>query len=55
MTRLFAVHAGQAAPATIKFLWNAAEELVDALPDRKGLAGDWNQVCDPLCSNTRQS
>ena len=44
LTRLLAVHAGQAAPATIKSLWKAADELVDLLPETKGIAGDWNQV-----------
>jgi len=46
-TRLLAVHAPQTAPQTIKFLWNAAEDLVSALPKdaKKGVAGDWNQVC----------
>jgi A/G-specific adenine glycosylase len=45
-TRLMAVHAPQTAPQTIKFLWSAAEELVDSLPKdgKKGIAGDWNQV-----------
>lgn len=45
-TRLLAVHAPQTAPQTIKFLWTAAEELVDSLPRnvKKGVAGDWNQV-----------
>jgi A/G-specific adenine glycosylase len=46
-TRLLAVHAPQTAPQTIKFLWTAAEELVSTLPKdiKKGIAGDWNQVC----------
>jgi hypothetical protein len=46
-TRLLAVHAPQTAPQTIKFLWTAAEEMVSTLPrdDKKGVAGDWNQVC----------
>ena len=44
LTRLLALHANQTSPATIKFLWRAAEELVDALPEVKGVAGDWNQV-----------
>ena len=45
-TRLMAVHAPQTAPQTIKFLWSAAEELVESLPKdgKKGMAGDWNQV-----------
>lgn len=46
-TRLLAVHAPQTAPSTIKFLWAAAEGLVDKLPKgegKKGIAGDWNQV-----------
>jgi A/G-specific adenine glycosylase len=46
LTRLLAVHATQTSPATIKFLWQAAEELVEALPADKGVAGDWNQVGD---------
>jgi A/G-specific adenine glycosylase len=47
LTRLLAVHAPQTAPQTIKFLWTAAEELVDSLPRnvKIGVAGDWNQVC----------
>jgi hypothetical protein len=45
LTRLLAVHAPQTAPATIKFLWQAADELVAGLNDEKeGIAGDWNQV-----------
>jgi len=50
-TRLLAVHAPQTAPQTIKFLWTAAEELVEELVStlprdaKKGVAGDWNQVC----------
>lgn len=57
-TRLLGLHATQTAPATIKFLWDAAEQLVDALPRglSKGIAGDWNQalmelgatVCRPV-------
>jgi adenine-specific DNA glycosylase len=49
LTRLLAVHAPQTAPQTIKFLWSAAEELVDKLlkgEGKKGIAGDWNQVCN---------
>ena len=45
-TRLLALHAPQTSPSTIKFLWAAAGDLVDALPDRKGVAGDWNQVSE---------
>lgn len=56
VTRLLAIHAPQAAPATIKALWAAAEELIQHLPDREGVAGDWNQalmelgsqVCKPV-------
>jgi A/G-specific adenine glycosylase len=44
LTRLLAVHAPQTAPGTIKFLWQAAEELVQRLEDVDGVAGDWNQV-----------
>ncbi|KAL1413596.1 hypothetical protein Q8F55_001371 [Vanrija albida] len=46
LTRLLAVHAPQTAPATIRFLWDAATELVDALPrgQGRGIAGDWNQA-----------
>ena len=49
-TRLMAVHAPQTAPQTIKFLWSAAEELVESLPKdgKRGIAGDWNQVSNPL-------
>lgn len=45
LTRLLALHAPQTAPATIRFLWDKAEALVDALPKGlgKGIAGDWNQ------------
>ncbi|OCF40356.1 A/G-specific adenine glycosylase [Kwoniella heveanensis CBS 569] len=59
LTRLLALHAPQTAPATIKFLWTAAADLVGQLPiddDREGIAGDWNQalmelgsqVCKPV-------
>ncbi|BEI82151.1 hypothetical protein CcaverHIS002_0300190 [Cutaneotrichosporon cavernicola] len=58
LTRLLGVYATQTAPATIRFLWDAAEALVDALPRRLslGIAGDWNQalmelgatVCRPV-------
>ncbi|KAK8864250.1 A/G-specific adenine glycosylase [Kwoniella newhampshirensis] len=59
LTRLLAVHAPQTAPATIKFLWSSAEQLVDRLPEgegMKGIAGDWNQalmelgsqICKPI-------
>ncbi|WVQ99230.1 A/G-specific adenine glycosylase [Kwoniella sp. CBS 9459] len=59
LTRLLALHAPQTAPATIKYLWTAAADLVGQLPvdeDREGLAGDWNQalmelgsqVCKPV-------
>ncbi|BEJ17752.1 hypothetical protein CspHIS471_0700200 [Cutaneotrichosporon sp. HIS471] len=58
LTRLLGVHATQTAPDTIRFLWDAAEALVDALPRRLslGIAGDWNQalmelgatVCRPV-------
>lgn len=58
LTRLLAVHAPQTAPSTIRFLWDAAEGLVDALPRGlgRGIAGDWNQalmelgatVCRPV-------
>ncbi|TXT15583.1 hypothetical protein VHUM_00086 [Vanrija humicola] len=46
LTRLLALHAPQAAPSTIRFLWDAATELVDALPrgQGRGIAGDWNQA-----------
>ncbi|WWC61714.1 A/G-specific adenine glycosylase [Kwoniella dejecticola CBS 10117] len=58
-TRLLAVHAPQTAPSTIKFLWGAAEQLVEKLPfdqNRQGITGDWNQalmelgsqVCKPV-------
>lgn len=48
-TRLLAIHATQTGPNTIKALWKAATELVDALPeDQEGVAGDWNQVRDKL-------
>ncbi|KAE8537690.1 hypothetical protein D1P53_005746 [Cryptococcus gattii VGV] len=46
LTRLLAVHAPQTAPATIKFLWWIADELINHLPSgdkHKGVAGDWNQ------------
>ncbi|KAL7421720.1 hypothetical protein Q5752_003491 [Cryptotrichosporon argae] len=51
-TRLLAVHAPQTAPATIKFLWAAATELVERLPSdgRDGVAGDWNQALMELGS-----
>lgn len=58
LTRLLAVHATQTAPSTIKFLWDTAAALVDALPRglSRGVAGDWNQalmelgatVCKPV-------
>lgn len=44
LTRLLAIHAPQTGPPTIKALWQAAEELVRGLPDKEGVAGDWNQV-----------
>nr|XP_031857823.1 uncharacterized protein CI109_006766 [Kwoniella shandongensis]KAA5524895.1 hypothetical protein CI109_006766 [Kwoniella shandongensis] len=55
-TRLLAVHAPQTGPATIKFLWSAAEQLVERLPIGDGIAGNWNQalmelgsqVCKPV-------
>lgn len=49
LTRLLAVHAPQTAPATIKFLWWAADDLVKHLPSgdkHKNVVGDWNQVSD---------
>jgi hypothetical protein len=57
-TRLLAVHAPQTAPSTIKFLWAAAEELVEQLPKgegKKGIAGDWNQVRHETGLNLRCS
>lgn len=58
LTRLLALHAPQTSPDTIRFLWSAAEALVDALPRGlgRGIAGDWNQalmelgatVCKPV-------
>ncbi|RSH82220.1 hypothetical protein EHS25_005930 [Saitozyma podzolica] len=50
LTRLLAVHAPQTAPGTIKFLWQAAEELVQRLEDVDGVAGDWNQALMELGS-----
>ncbi|KIR33639.1 A/G-specific adenine glycosylase [Cryptococcus deuterogattii MMRL2647] len=50
LTRLLAVHASQTAPATIKFLWWIADELINHLPSgdkHKGVAGDWNQLSNP--------
>lgn len=44
LTRLLGVQAPQTAPATVRFLWDAAAELVSALPDEPGIAGDWNQA-----------
>ncbi|OXG55145.1 A/G-specific adenine glycosylase [Cryptococcus neoformans] len=47
LTRLLAVHAPQTAPATIKFLWWAADDLVKHLPSgdkHKNVVGDWNQA-----------
>lgn len=58
LTRLLGIHAPQTSPAVIKKLWQAASELVAALPvdERDGVAGDWNQalmelgsqVCKPV-------
>ncbi|KIR55896.1 A/G-specific adenine glycosylase [Cryptococcus gattii Ru294] len=53
LTRLLAVHAPQTAPATIKFLWWIADELINHLPSgdkHKGVAGDWNQALMELGS-----
>ncbi|ORX36845.1 DNA glycosylase [Kockovaella imperatae] len=50
LTRLLAIHASQTGPATIKQLWKSAAEMVDALPDRPGVAGDWNQALMELGS-----
>ncbi|EIW70821.1 hypothetical protein TREMEDRAFT_61328 [Tremella mesenterica DSM 1558] len=56
LTRLLAVHAPQTTPATLKFLWAAADDLVQGLPQEEGVAGNWNQalmelgsqVCKPV-------
>lgn len=58
LSRLVALHAPQTARNTIRFLWDAAMALVDALPrgQGRGIAGDWNQalmelgatVCRPV-------
>ncbi|WVN88166.1 A/G-specific adenine glycosylase [Cryptococcus depauperatus CBS 7841] len=59
LTRLLALYAPQTAPLTIKFLWAAAQKLVEQLPEKdtyKGITGDWNQalmelgsqVCKPV-------
>nr|KIR50140.1 A/G-specific adenine glycosylase [Cryptococcus bacillisporus CA1280] len=53
LTRLLAVHGPQTAPATIKFLWWIADELINHLPSgdkHKGVAGDWNQALMELGS-----
>ncbi|RXK38525.1 A/G-specific adenine glycosylase [Tremella mesenterica] len=50
LTRLFAVHAPQSGPATLKFLWAAADDLVQGLPQEAGVAGNWNQALMELGS-----
>lgn len=53
LTRLLAVHAPQTGPATIKFLWRVADELIKHLPSgdkHNNVVGDWNQALMELGS-----
>jgi A/G-specific adenine glycosylase len=54
-TRLLGIHASQVAPQTTKALWAAASDLIEGLPvdeARRGIAGDWNQVCPHTCKQS---